>query len=262
MQIVRTEPDTGGAKRTPRARIEPVFSSSDKVEPDGAIDASSSEDWELPSGAPPVWVTQMEAYRQFVAAAEALDSQAKAEQAGGSSEKGGIYTAFFNHDLVVVGEGDDDGDLNSANFDKKVQAIRVPDENGQMVPLPYGGTNIMPAITYLDEHYLDEFAKDEDTGQPVPVSQRPKRARTVWTDGAMKDWKQFGHRLEQDNSGNWPQEEWFIAILGEGADHDATLRLYQQIAEKHRNVHVYSFDQVSNAAEIAEDMAIAVLATK
>jgi hypothetical protein len=282
MQIVRTEPTTGGPSRTPREHFEPVFGTNDLVEPDGALDASSSEGWELPSGAPPVWGTQLEAYRQFVAAAEALDSQAAEEQAGGSKEKGGIYTAIFNHDLVIVGTGDDGGDINSTNFDEKINSIRVKDETGRSVPLPYGGTNVMPTISYLDKHYLVEFAKDEDTGQVVPVHSRPKRARTAWTDGAMKDYREFGKRLgsTQEEIGKqlahqypelgelitggdmWPQEEWFIAILGEGTDHDETLRLYQDIAKKHSNVHVYSFDRVSNAAEIAEDMAVAVLAKK
>jgi hypothetical protein len=263
VNIERTEPTTGGPSRTPRERIEPVFHETDEVEPDVAADCSSSEGWE-DSLAPGVttWDVQLGAMRAFVAAAESLDSQAASEQAGGDDEKGGIYGAFFGSGLVKIGQGDDDGDLNSSNFERKVSAIRVKDENGRSVPLPYGGTYIMPTIKYLDQHYLGEFAKDEDTGQDVPVSERPKRARAVFTDGAMRDYQEFGHRLEQDNSMSWPQEEWFIAILGQGADHDKTLALYREIAEKHSNVHVYSFDQVSNPGEIAEDMAVAVLATK
>jgi hypothetical protein len=262
MQIVRTEPSTGGESRTPRDQIEPVFRENVLVEPDLAGDCSSSEGWRLDSGAPPVWDTQLEAMRQFVVAAEQLDSQAAREQAGGSSDKGGIYAAFFGSGLVKVGTGDDDGDLNSANFAEKIGAIRVRDEKGEMVPLPWGGTVIMPAIRYLDEHYLGEFEKDEDTGQIVPVADRPRRARSVWTDGAMTDYEEFGARLAEDHSDKWPQEEWFIAILGEGDAHDETLRQYRQIAEKHSNVHVYSFDGVTNPAEIAEDMAVAMLGRK
>lgn len=256
MQIVRTEPTTGGPNRTPRDQVEPVFSPNDEVEPDQLGDCSSSTGW-ADSLAPGVttWSVMLNAMRSFVGAAEALDSQAAGEQAGGDDEKGGIYTAFFGSGLVTVGQGDDDGDLNSSNFERKVGAIRVPDERGQMVPLPYGGTYITEACEYLDEHYLDEFGDR-------PVAQRPKRARAVWTDGAMKDYREFGSRLEQDNSARWPAEEWFVAILGQGPDHDATLQLYRQIAEKHHNVHVYSFDQVSNPEEIAEDMAVAVLGRK
>lgn len=257
--IERSEPTTGGPKRTPRDRIEPVFGATDEVEPDAALDGSSSEGWENSSaeaqGSPTTWSVQMEAFRQFVVAAESLDSQEKAEQAGGSDEKGGIYSVFFNQGLVKIGEGDDDGDLNSTNMQHKISAIRVPDQYGNLVPLPYGGTNIMPAIRYLDGHYMDEFGDR-------PVAERPKRARSVWTDGAAKDWRDFGRRLEEDHSDKWPQEEWFVAIFGYGKDHDRTVALYSQVAEKHRNVHVYSFDSVTNPAEIAEDMSVAVLATK
>jgi hypothetical protein len=224
----------------------------------------------------------MSAFRLFVAAAQDLDSQAKAEQAGGSAEKGGIYSVFFNHGVVPIGEGDDDGDLNTENMDEKVSAIRVRDENGNQVPMPWGGTNVMEAVDYLDRHYLLEFARDEQ-GALVPVTGRPKRARTLWTDGAMKDFRDFGHRLEssQADIGQalvrrykelddvvttagelWPQEEWFVAIFGEGEAHNATLALYNQIAEKHPNVHVISFEQVTAPAEIAEDMAFSVLSKK
>ncbi len=259
ISIDRSEPTTGGPSRTPRDRIEPVFSSTDEVEPDAAIDGSSSEGWPGSSApdptSPTTWAVQMEALRQFVAAAEQLDSQAAAEQAGGDDDKGGIYSAFFNHGLVKIGQGDDDGDLNSTNMAEKVSAILVQDENGQRVPLPYGGTRIMETVRYLDGHYLDEFGDRQ-------VTERPKRARSVWTDGAMADFREFGTRLAEDHSREWPQEEWFIAVFGYGEGHDATLALYNQVAEKHRNVHVYSFDSVTNPAEIAEDMAVAVLATK
>lgn len=259
VSIDRSEPTTGGPSRTPRDRIEPVFSETDEVEPDAAIDGSSSLGWDGSSapapGAPPTWTVQMESLRQFIAAAEQLDSQAAAEQAGGSDDKGGIYAAFFNHGLVKIGEGDDDGDLNSTNMAEKVGAIRVQDENGRGVPLPYGGTNLMPTIRYLDQHYLGEFGSR-------PVTERPKRARSVWTDGAMKDFREFAKRLAADHSSEWPQEEWFIAIFGYGEDHDATVTLYNEVAETHSNVHVYSFDSVTNPAEVAEDMAVAVLATK
>jgi len=221
-----------------------------------AGDASTSESWEIAQGAPASrWSVQLEAMRQFTMAAAAMDSQAGQEQAGGSDEKGGVYAAFFNHDLIVVGEGDDDGDLNESNFHRKVEAIRVRDQSGGMVPLPYGGTAIMNTIRYLDKHYLDEFGDR-------PVSRRPKRARSVWTDGEMKDAAAFGKRLAEDHAEEWPAEHWFIAILGYGQEHDATLTQYQQIARSHPNVHVYSFDQVSNPAEIAEDMAVAVLGHK
>jgi hypothetical protein len=256
MQIVRTETETGGAKRTRREEIIPVFAQSDKVEPDQAADASESMSWTLSMAPQGLWPIMIEAMRQFISAAQSLDSELEAEQAGGDDSHGGIYTAFFNHELIKVGHGDDDGDLNLTNMDKKIAAMQAS------YGVPAGATSVMGAIKYLDSHYLGEFEKDEETGLVVPVSQRPKRARVLWTDGAMRDFKLFGNRLEESHEDLWPQEEWFAAIMGEGEAHDETLDLYQDIAKKHSNVHVYSFDQVSNPAEIAEDMAIAVLAKK
>lgn len=242
MKIDRTETDTGGPQRTRREEIVPVFTGSDEVEPDMMVDCSESESWEIAEGSRTSrWGVQLEAVRQFVAGAEALDSQAVAEQAGGSDEKGGIYTAFFNNQLITIGQGDDDGDLNTANFDRKVKGIS-----------PGGGTKIMPASDYLDGHYLDEFGDR-------PVAGRPKRARVVWTDGELRDAAQFGRRLAEDHADKWPAEHWFIAILGHGDEHDATLTQYQAIAATHPAVHVYSFQEVTNPAEIAEDVAIAVL---
>ena len=272
IEIKRTEATTGGPQRTKREEIVPVFDeNTELVEPDIAGDGSESEGWTLSWGAP-LWPTQLEAMREFTGAAQDLDSQLKSEQSGGDDDKGGIYAAFFNHRLIKVGvekqtddnyvagrPEDDEGDLNLTNWDRKIKMLQDP----QMGPLPVGGTVIGPTVAYLDAHYMGEFEYDEDTNLLVPVAKRPTRARVVFTDGAMKDWQQFGARLAEDHSDKWPAEHWFIAILGEGDDHDATLHLYQQIAAKHPdNVHVYSFDRVSSGAEIAEDMAVAVLGRK
>jgi hypothetical protein len=254
MQIVRTEQATGGPSRTERSEIVSVFAESDEVEPDMAVDLSGSMSWEIspPDGsAPSRWAVVKEALRQFVGAAGSLDSQAAQEQAGGSDEMGGVYTACFSDRLIRIGAGDDGGDLNLTNFDRKTAKLS-----------PGGGTRVMEAIDYLDGHYLDEFSRDEDSGAPIPVSGRPLRARVVWTDGELTDAAQFGSYLLADHSSRWPGEQWFIAIVGHGDAHDATLAQYQKIAAQHPNVHVYSFDQVSNPAEIAEDMAIAVLGKK
>lgn len=285
--IERTEPTTGGEHRTPRERIEPVFTGDDLVEVDAALDASSSTGWgDIFPDAPKltVWGLQVEMFRQLLAASQDLDSQAKREQAGGDDSHGGYYTAFFNHGLVRIGSGDDDGDLNTSNLERKVGAIRVEDQDGTLVPLPYGGTRVCGAVQYLDRHYLKEFAKDETTGELVPIGNRPRRARFLSTDGAMDDMAAFGHRLEAPHGiiardlaeaypdlagllgghedGLWPDEQWFACILGHGRAHNETVDLYRKIADRHPNVHVYSFDRVFNAAEIAEDMSVAMLARK
>jgi hypothetical protein len=262
MRIERTETPTGGEKRTPREEIVPHYSETDEVEPDIAFDCSGSESWEIADGSSiSRWAVQMEAIRQLVAAAEELDSQAAAEQAGGDDDKGGLYAAGFNHELIKIGAGpkydqkfvaeraqDDEGDLNSSNFDAKIKALIT--RHGE--ELPSGGTVIMPTVSYLDAHYMGEFGERD-------LADRPKRARVVFTDGELKDAREFGQRLAENHSDKWPEEDWFIAILGHGDEHDTTLAQYQQIAERHRNVHVYSFEEVTNPAEIAEDMAIAVL---
>lgn len=211
----------------------------------------------------------MLAVEEFVGAAEDLDSQAKAEQESGSDEHGGVYGAFYNHGLVKIGKGDDGGDLNKANFRRKIDPIRVPDEHGTLVALPYGGTRVLPTLTYLDEHYLGEFSKYPD-GSPRPVSDRPKRARSMWGDGAMTDYEKLGKRVSGGYSDHfkkpfeelWPDEEWFFALLGYGTEHDRTLELLLNLAEGLSNLHVYSFSEVDNGREVAEDMAAAILATR
>jgi hypothetical protein len=262
MKITRTEDTTGGPSRTKREEIYPHYSVTDEVEPDLLFDCSTSETWEVAAGSStPRWTVQMEAVRQLVTAAEELDSQAAAEQAGGDDDKGGLYAAGFSDELIKVGvtgrydqkfvaerPEDDEGDLNSSNFEEKI--AKLANRHGDK--MPSGGTKIMASVNYLDAHYLGEFGDRA-------VADRPKRARVVFTDGELKDAGAFGQRLQEDHSDKWPQEDWFIAILGYGDDHDDTLKQYQSITEKHKNVHVYSFEAVSNPAEIAEDMAIAVL---
>jgi len=267
MQIVRDQPVTGDpAKRTPRQEILPVFTEQDLVELDLLKDASDSEDWGPPDRPFRVWPVQLRAAKVLVSAVQGMDSQMAREMAErGDDEEGGAFTGVFNDTLVWA------GDLNESNFDRKIAALRDPRDHQSV---PHGGTTILPVCRALDRHYLEEFAKDEKTGQWVPVPQRPKRARGVLTDGAMNDYRDFGARLaleahlrwlddlEKEFQGLWPAEEWFVGILGQGDDHDATVKLYQEIAEKHRNVHVYAFTGVQNGDEIGEDMAFAMLNRK
>jgi hypothetical protein len=253
MQIVRTETSTGDASRTPRARIESLFTEDQEVEPEGYLDCSESEGWEISAeqGSPSRWSVQIEAWRQFVAAAEALDTQAAGEQAGGDDDKGGVYTYPFSNRFLPIGEGDDDGDLNSSNFAEKIAAFvaKYFDAAGK----PRGGTTIMSAIRAGDAHFMDEFGKR-------PAGERPIRARVVFTDGELSDAGPFAEYMASSHDNQW-REVFAVAVLGHGTDHDATLRQYQELAKTHTNIHVYSFGSVSNPAEIAEDMSIAVLAT-
>jgi hypothetical protein len=260
MQIVRTEPATGNpANRTPREEIEPVFHEGTEVEPEEYWDFSTSECWEISASpnAPSRWSVQLESAKQFTFAAVSLDSQATKEQAGGSDDKGGVYVYPFSSYFLPMGDGDDDGDLNESNWDEKVnEFLQKYGDHNQM---PQGGTQIMAAVTAADKHYMDEFGSGGENERPK--GQRPIRARAVWTDGELKDHDEFARYMESDHAGEWA-EQWFIAILGYGAEHDAVLKQYKALADKHKNIHVYSFDSVMNPAEIAEDMAIAVLAKK
>lgn len=241
MKIERTETTTGGASRTKREEIVPLFTEDQEVEPELYIDFSDSMNWEIapPEGSSPSrWDVLVPAIRGLLVPFEDLDSQAASEQAGGSDEKGGVFAYAFNHAYVMVGADDDDGDLNTSNVERKLGALGKPN----------GGTNLMQAVKAADRHFHEEFGDR-------PAEQQPTRASVVFTDGEPRDWREFGERLKQASA----KQVWAVAILGHGDAHDTTLRLYNTIAETHPYVHVYSFDQVSNPDEIAEDMAIAVV---
>ena len=262
MQITRTETPTGGTNRTRREEIVPLNTGTREVEPEAYLDCSESEGWAWDSN-PSVctWDIQLETLRQFIAPFEVLDSQAAAEQAGGDDEKGGVYVYPFSNRFQPIGHGDDDGDLNSSNFEEKMAAFARsyfgPDGK------PRGGTEIMAAIRAGDDHFMGEFRKD-------PRDERPVRARVVFTDGALRDEAKFRQYLGQATRsaegygahGDW-DEVWAIAILGEpgGGGHEAYGQ-YQQMAKDHPWIHPYYFEAVTNPAEIAEDMALAVVPTQ
>jgi hypothetical protein len=274
--IDRDEPGSGDPeKRTRREEIVGVFAEGVRKEVKLAADGSESEKWGPPDRAFPVWPVQVVAITDIVGAVEHVDSQMEAEQAARAgqddnddpdADEGGAMAAFFNDTYVPV------GDLNKRNVARKLAALRDPRDHK---PLPHGGTVVGGAVRYLDERHLKEFWKNEETGQVVPVKDRPYGANILLTDGAMSDYDKFVYRLEMDRTncpylneledkyeGLWPGEEWFASILGEGPDHDATVKLYKEIAVTFTNVHVLAFTGVRNGHEIGEDVSIAVLNTK
>jgi hypothetical protein len=100
-------------------------------------------------------------------------------------------------------------------------------------------------------------------------------ATAIFTDGAMADYREFVARLEMDRKkcaylnrleeefqGLWPGEKYFVAILGEGEEHDATVNLYKDIAKDFPDVHPYDFAGVRNGHEIGEDVSLAMLNRK
>lgn len=259
MQIIRTETPTGGPNRTRREEIVPLNTGSREVEPECYLDCSQSEGWPWDSNPKTcTWDIQEEAARQFIAPFEALDSQAADEQADGSDEKGGVYFYPFSNMFLPVGDGDDDGDLNSSNWERKMTAFKRSyfDGSGK----PQGGTEIMSAIKAGDAHFMDEFSED-------PRGERPVRARVVWTDGALSDAREFQRYLAQAKAGRdgygshgeW-DEVWAVAIIGEeGGGGAAAHQQYVELARDHPWVHPYYFEAVANAAEVSEDMALAVV---
>jgi hypothetical protein len=266
MQITRTEVPTGGPNRTKREEIISLNTGTREVEPEYYLDFSESEGWSWDSNpAKCTWDIQLDAVRASIAPFEVLDSQAAEEQKDGDDDKGGVYTYPFSNLFLPIGDGEDDGDLNSANFDEKMAAfLKKYGTNGK----PAGGTEIMTAIRAADKHFMTEFNDD-------PRDTRPVRARVVWTDGALHDAGAFQAYLSAavvtsdgyGAHGDW-DEVWAVAILGEGRQADGSnpgkvaYEQYQAIARNHSWIHAYYFEGVVNPAEIAEDMAIAVVPTQ
>ena len=262
--ITRTETPTGGPNRTRREEIVALNTGPGQVEPEVYLDESESEGWPWESN-PNIctWDIQLDALRQLIIPFEQLDSQAATEQAGGDDGKGGVYTYPFSNRHQPMGTGDDDGDLNSANWDEKIGAhIARYFKRGK----PRGGTQIMEAVHVADEHFLKEFPGENN---------RPIRARVVFTDGLLGDADKLRAYLAAgtpagrygmhpgDQRGGW-REIWAIAIFGEGQTSEGNpgkeaADQYRLLAKDHPWIHVYNFEQVTNPAEIAEDMALAVV---
>jgi hypothetical protein len=269
MQIVRTETPSGGPDRTRRESIVPLNTGPREVEPEVYMDASESEGWPWDSDPGQcTWLIQLYALRGFITPFEQLDSQAAAEQAGGSDEEGGVYTYPFSNRFLPIGEGDDDGDLNSSNWSRKWQAFAKTYFGGTDRP-QHGGTVAMAAVAAGDEHFLGEFGPGGEN--EAPRDQRPVRARVMLTDGALSDESTFRGYLAQatldkdtgyGRHGEW-DEVWAIAIFGEtgGAGGKAAYSQYLTLSADHPWVHAYYFEGVTNPDEIAEDMALAVVPT-
>lgn len=237
----RTE--TAGPNRTPRSEIEPAVSANRKKEPVLLLDLSTSMDWEAAPGSGE-WNSQtrtggrrgivIDALRGVVRALEDQDSEAAAEQAGGSDELGGLMTHGFATTHVEI------GDLNSSNLERRLNEI------------PWGGhTYIMPAwkaaLADVDEEFGDK-----------PPDEQPTMLTLVITDGEADDWAEFAPILEQAS----PKRVFAVAVVGHGDKHDATVRAYQQAAQQNQaqdkygkqHVRVVSFDAVTNPDEIATDL--------
>lgn len=237
----RTE--TGGPTRTPRSEITPAVSANRKKEPVLLLDLSGSMDWEAAPGGPE-WSDRtrsggrrgivIEALRGLVLALEDEDSEAAAEQAGGDDDLGGLLAHGFASGHVEI------GDLNSSNLERRLNAIQWG-----------GGTQIMPAWKAALADYDEEFGDRDPADQPTMLT-------LVLTDGEADDWADFAPVLEKADS----KHVFAVAVVGHGAKHDATVRAYQQAAERNRaqdkygkdHVRVVSFDSVTDPSEVAADL--------
>lgn len=235
----RTE--TGGPTRTPRSEISAAVPASRKKEPVLLLDLSTSMDWDAAAGGPE-WNGHsggrrgivIEALHGLVSALEDEDSEAATEQAGGSDDLGGLLTHGFADGHVEI------GDLNSSNLERKLNQIR------------WGGrTHVMPAWRAALADYDEEFGDKDPDEQPTMLC-------LVLTDGEADDWAGFGPVLEKATA----KRVFVVAIVGHGERHDATVRAYQQAAERNRvqdkygkeHVKVVSFDSVTDPKEIAADL--------
>ncbi len=155
------------------------------------------------------------------------DSQAAAEQATGSDEKGGLLTYGFSSTVTEL------GDLNSSNWQEKWNGV-----------VWGGGTTIMPAYEKAENEYLEEF---EDT----PNTDRPALMVLVLTDGEAKDAEAFVKVLENAGPGRY----FCIAIVGYGPEHDNTLRSYRNAETKNpKHVRVVTFGGETDPAVIADGL--------
>jgi hypothetical protein len=238
--------ETGGPNRTPRSEIGPAVSANRKKEPVLLLDLSTSMDWSATDVNGPDWpdpgsrrAIVIGALSGLVRALENEDSEAAAEQAGGSDERGGLMTHGFANGHVEI------GDLNTSNLERRLNSIQ------------WGGrTYIMPAWRAALADYDEEFGDRDPDEQPTMEV-------VVVTDGEADDWMDFEPVLEKATA----KRVFVVAIVGHGAKHDATLRAYQEGARKNQaldkfgrsHVSVVSFDSVTDPAEIASDLITLVL---
>jgi hypothetical protein len=219
--------DTRSETSTPSTRVEtPLVPAWRTKEVVCLLDTSGSMDWEAADGSQ---VTRhqvvAEALPEFVRALEGEDSAAAAEQAGGSDELGGLLIHGFSSTHTEL------GDFNVSNFDRRWAAIQWG-----------GGTTIMPAWKAAIEDFNEEFG--DETEPPALLT-------LVITDGEATDAAQFAQVLSEKHSGRY----FAIAVVGYGADHDATIRSYQGAAQANPNhVSVMSFDSVTNPRDLATDL--------
>lgn len=271
MIITRSEPDSGGADRTPRTEIKPLVTGAREVNPESYVDCSPSEGWPWKNKSTNTWTIQSASIKGFTEPFAMLDSQAGTTDAASA---GGVEMwPFSDTFLPWSDQKDEDGELiidaNPNNYDLRMAAfIKLHHEHFGRDGLPqYGGTEIMEAVQAGDEHFCGAGSEFGDRAR----EDRPLRIRVAWTDGILNDRKKFIAYLSQatpvqdprvsatttvGRHGEW-DELWIIAIFGEegGDGHDA-YQEYVDLAKSHPWIYPLYFEDVINSNEISEDMAL------
>jgi hypothetical protein len=212
--------------------LSPVVAKGVEKEPIALVDISGSMSWPVADGTS-VQRREVvgEAMGLLVKALEDEDSQAAAEQADGTDDKGGLLVHLFSDHHEEL------GDLNSSNWRHKWDSIRWG-----------GGTHVMAAWEAAQADYLEEFGE-------VPALDRPVLLTLVITDGEASDWDEFSTVLEQANA----TRKFCVAIVGHGEDHDQTLRAYKAVEAKNgKHVRVVTFGGETDPASIANDLILLV----
>lgn len=153
----------------------------------------------------------------------AEDSEAEEEAARGE-DAGGLMTVTFAHEAKVL------GDLSPSNWRQKWASIRWG-----------GGTRIMDGWDLLVENFLKEFGDE-------PPQDRPALLALVLTDGEAEDMEEFERQCDKAKGSTYIA----VGVLGYGADHDATVDAYKQIAQRNNHVRVVSFDSQTDPSALAK----------
>jgi hypothetical protein len=206
--------------------LNPMLAKGVEREPIALIDTSGSMDWPVADRSTIKRRDVVgEAMGILVKHLEDQDSQAEAEQSGGSDDKGGLLTYGFASGVTEF------GDLNSSNWRGKWDSVRWG-----------GGTQIMPAWEKAQEEYLEEF-------ENVPTMDRPVLLTLVITDGEAADASGFAKVLEGAKAGR----SFCVAIVGFGPDHDNTLRSYRAVESANpKRVRVVTFGGETDPTTIAD----------